>query len=233
MFSVWKKTARKLDTISTDHGEQVIYNLDRLGVPLIEIATSPDIQSPEHAKETAMALGRTLRDTRRVRRGLGSIRQDLNVSVACGDRVEIKGCQDLGWIPRIVRLEMVRQVHMYRLANDLRTSLGLPLLPPNRDLDDVGMESEVAETVAKHVPLEYTDVTNAFASCESRMVTEGLNEGYTMLSLPLKGFTGKIGSKTLDVDGAQLLAWDENSPERRNLRVFVVFSFRRTSCLWD
>ena len=197
-------SARKLDTIPTDHGEQVIYNLDRLGVPLIEIATSPDIQSPEHAKETAMALGRTLRDTRRVRRGLGSIRQDLNVSVACGDRVEIKGCQDLGWIPRIVRLEMVRQVHMYRLANELRSSLGLSLLPPNRDFDDNSIESEVAEAVAKHIPLEYTDVTNAFASCESRMVTEGFAKGYTMLSLPLNGFAGKIGSKTLDVEGAQL-----------------------------
>jgi glutamyl-tRNA(Gln) amidotransferase subunit E len=197
-------SARKLDTIPTDHGEQVIYNLDRLGVPLIEIATSPDIQSPEHAKETAMALGRTLRDTRRVRRGLGSIRQDLNVSVACGDRVEIKGCQDLGWIPQIVRLEMVRQVHMYRLANDLRSSLGLPPLPPNRDLDDIGIESEVAEAVAKHIPLEYIDVTNAFASCESRMVTEGLARGYTMLSLPLNGFAGKIGSSSLDVEGAQL-----------------------------
>ena len=197
-------SARKLDTIPTDHGEQVIYNLDRLGVPLIEIATSPDIQSPEHAKETAMALGRTLRDTRRVRRGLGSIRQDLNVSVACGDRVEIKGCQDLGWIPQIVRLEMVRQVHMYRLANELRSSLGLPPLPPNRDLDDTGTELEIAEAVAKHIPLEFSDVTNAFASCESRMVTEGLAKGYTMLSLPLNGFAGKIGSKTLDVEGAQL-----------------------------
>ena len=197
-------SARKLDTIPTDQGEQVIYNLDRLGVPLIEIATSPDIQSPEHAKETAMALGRTLRDTRRVRRGLGSIRQDLNVSVACGDRVEIKGCQDLGWIPRIVRLEMVRQVHMYRLANELRSSLGLPQLPPNRDRDDIGIESEVAEAVAKHIPLEYTDVTSAFASCESRMVSEGFAKGYTMLSLPLNGFAGKIGSKTLDVEGAQL-----------------------------
>ena len=197
-------SARKLDTIPTDQGEQVIYNLDRLGVPLIEIATSPDIQSPEHAKETAMALGRTLRDTRRVRRGLGSIRQDLNVSVACGDRVEIKGCQDLGWIPRIVRLEMVRQVHMYRLANELRSSLELPQLPPNRDRDDIGIESEVAEAVAKHIPLEYTDVTSAFASCESRMVSEGFAKGYTMLSLPLNGFAGKIGSKTLDVEGAQL-----------------------------
>ena len=63
------------------------------------------------------------------------------------------------------------------------SSLGLPPLPSNRDLDDIGMESEVAETVSQHIPLEYTDVTNAFASCESRMVTEGFAKGYTMLSL--------------------------------------------------
>ena len=197
-------SARKLDSVSTDHGEQVIYNLDRLGVPLIEIATSPDIQSPEHAKETAKALGRTLRDTRRVRRGLGSIRQDLNVSVACGDRVEIKGCQDLGWIPRIVRLEMVRQVHMYRLANELRSKLGHPPLPPNRDFDDETVESAVAEAVSNHIPLECVDVTSSFTSCESRMVTDGLNQNFTMLAIGLKGFDGMIGSKTLDTEGSQL-----------------------------
>ncbi|MAY05493.1 MAG: Glu-tRNA(Gln) amidotransferase GatDE subunit E [Euryarchaeota archaeon] len=197
-------SARKLDSLPTTNGEQVIYNLDRLGVPLIEIATSPDIQSPEHAKETAKALGRTLRDTRRVRRGLGSIRQDLNVSVACGDRVEIKGCQDLAWIPRIVRLEMVRQVHMYRLANELRSDLNLPPLPPNRELDDDAVESAVAKAASNHIPLMCTDVTSAFTSCESRMVRDGLDQGFTMIALPLKGFDGKIGSKTMDAEGAQL-----------------------------
>ena len=197
-------SARKLDSLPTTNGEQVIYNLDRLGVPLIEIATSPDIQSPEHAKETAKALGRTLRDTRRVRRGLGSIRQDLNVSVACGDRVEIKGCQDLAWIPRIVRLEMVRQVHMYRLANELRSGLNLPPLPPNRELDDDAVESAVAEAASNYIPLMCTDVTSAFTSCESRMVKDGLDQGFTMIALPLKGFDGKIGSKTMDAEGAQL-----------------------------
>ena len=197
-------SARKLDSLPTTNGEQVIYNLDRLGVPLIEIATSPDIQSPEHAKETAKALGRTLRDTRRVRRGLGSIRQDLNVSVACGDRVEIKGCQDLAWIPRIVRLEMVRQVHMYRLANELRSGLNLPPLPPNRELDDDAVESAVAEAASNYIPLMCTDVTSAFTSCESRMVKDGLDQGFTMFALPLKGFDGKIGSKAMDAEGAQL-----------------------------
>ena len=60
-------SARKLDTVDLAHGQQVIYNLDRLGLPLIEIATSPDVRSPEHAKTTAIALGRVLRRTRRVR----------------------------------------------------------------------------------------------------------------------------------------------------------------------
>ena len=100
---------RKLDSELTTSGEVVTWNLDRLGIP-IEIATAPDVKTPDHAKQTSIALGRTLRDTRRVRRGLGSIRQDLNVSIMCGDRVEIKGCQDLEWIPRIIRCEMARQL---------------------------------------------------------------------------------------------------------------------------
>jgi glutamyl-tRNA(Gln) amidotransferase subunit E len=197
-------SARKLETISTSSGEQVIYNLDRLGVPLIEIATSPDIISPEHAQITAKALGRTLRDTRSVRRGLGSIRQDLNVSVACGDRVEIKGCQDLGWIPKIVRLEMVRQVHMYRLANTLRQELDLPSLPTDRRLDDASIETEVARTVEQHLPTELSDVTSVFSNCESRMVREGLDSEYKMIALKLPGFAGRFGTKTMDSEGSQL-----------------------------
>ena len=197
-------SARKLETVSTSSGEKVIYNLDRLGVPLIEIATSPDIISPEHAQMTAKALGRTLRDTRSVRRGLGSIRQDLNVSVACGDRVEIKGCQDLGWIPKIVRLEMVRQVHMYRLANTLRQELHLPLLPTDRRLDDASIEAEVSSKVEQHLPVVFSDVTSVFADCESRMVREGLESDYKMIALQLPGFAGRFGTKTLDSEGSQL-----------------------------
>ena len=105
---------------------------------------------------------------------------------------------------------MVRQVHMYRLANELRSSLGLPPLPPNRDLDDFGMESEVAEIVAQHIPLEYTDVTNEFASCESRMVTEGLAKGYTMLSLPLNGFAGRSVRKPWMLKEHNFLGLGEN-----------------------
>ena len=197
-------SARKLDTYATDSGECVIYNLDRLGLPLIEIATEPDVKTPEHAKETSIALGRTLRQTRRVRRGLGSIRQDLNVSIACGDRIEIKGCQDLNWIPRIIKLEMARQLHFYRLANTLRTELSLPLLPSDRRQDDSEIEAQVEQKVAEKLPLELIDVTKDFSNCQSKMIVNGLAQSFTMLALPLPGLAGKIGTKTVDAEGAQL-----------------------------
>ncbi|MEK9650834.1 MAG: Glu-tRNA(Gln) amidotransferase subunit GatE [Poseidonia sp.] len=197
-------SARKLDTVDTGNGQQVLYNLDRLGLPLIEIATSPDIRSPDHAQSTAMSLGRVLRQTRRVRRGLGSIRQDLNVSIGAGDRVEIKGCQDLGWIPRIIRLEMARQLHFYRLANDLRAALDLPSLPPHRDDDDEAVEDAVALRVAQHLELRLVDVSTSFAATSSGMVSDGLSSGAVMLALPLPGLLGRLGTKSMDDDGAQL-----------------------------
>lgn len=197
-------SARRLDTISSSDGEQVIYTLDRLGVPLVEVATAPDVKTPEHAQELALALGTLLRDTRRVRRGIGSIRQDLNVSIAAGDRVEIKGCQDLEWIPRIIRLEMARQLHFYRLANELREAMGLPRLPPNRDDTDGEIEAEVAEAVADKLPLEIRDVTEIFAKCESAMVKKSLADGAVVLAIPLAGLGEKLGSKTLDKGDSQL-----------------------------
>jgi len=197
-------SARKLDTRSTPDGEQVIYTLDRLGVPLVEVATAPDVQTPEHAKETALALGTLLRDTRRVRRGLGSIRQDLNVSIGAGDRVEIKGCQDLDWIPRIIRLEMARQLHFYRLANQLRAAQDLSPLPPHRNQDDSGIERKVAEKVDQLMPLELHDITSKFDQCESKMIQQSIESGAMVLGLSLPGLTGLLGSKQLDGEGAQL-----------------------------
>ena len=197
-------SARKLDTRSTPDGEQVVYTLDRLGVPLVEVATAPDIQTPEHAKETALALGTLLRDTRRVRRGLGSIRQDLNVSIGAGDRVEIKGCQDLDWIPRIIRIEMARQLHFYRLANELRVAHNLPPLPEHRNQDEPEVEAEVAENVSKMMPFELHNVTTAFSDCESKMVKDSIASGATVLGLSLPGLAGKLGSKQMDSEGAQL-----------------------------
>ncbi len=204
LISLEEDSARKLDTRLSDDGEIVVYNLDRLGMPLVEVATSPDVRSPEHAKHTAIALGRILRDTRRVRRGLGSIRQDLNVSIACGDRVEIKGCQDLDWIPLIIRLEMARQLHFYRLANRLRKNASLPPLPPNRDLDSSPIENRVALSASKRIPLEIIDLSDPLSSCESQKISNAVENGSSILAVRLPGFSGFLGSRTFDNQGAQL-----------------------------
>ena len=193
-------SARKLTSELTSNGEIVTWNLDRLGIPLIEIATAPDIKTPDHAKQTSIALGRTLRDTRRVKRGLGSIRQDLNVSIMCGDRVEIKGCQDLEWIPKIIRCEMARQLHFYRLANRLRELHDLPLLSNDRRQESASVQDDVA----KILHLDLVDVSSHFAECDSKRVKEGLGDNSVMLALPLPGFGGMIGTKEFDSDGAQL-----------------------------
>jgi len=197
-------SARKLDTKPSSSGEVVYYTLDRLGMPLVEIATAPEIKSPEHARETALALGTLLRDTRKVRRGLGSIRQDLNVSIACGDRVEIKGCQDLDWIPRIISLEMARQLHMYRLASDLRSEAGLPPLSPNRSNDELPIENRVAVAAAAKLPFDAHDLTELFAKCDSEMIRNSLDSGSKVLAVALSGFADKLGSKQTDGEGAQL-----------------------------
>ena len=204
LISLEEDSARKLETKRSDIGETVVYNLDRLGVPLVEVATAPDIRSPEHAKETALALGRLLRDTRRVRRGLGSIRQDLNVSISCGDRVEIKGCQDLDWIPRIIRLEMARQLHFYRLANELRSEFSLPPLPSDRESDSIPVENRVEVATRKRIPYSTHDVTECFSECDSDMVSSSLQIGSCILGISLPGFSGKIGRKTTDEKGSQL-----------------------------
>jgi len=90
---------------------RAVFGLSRLGIPLVEIATAPDIKTPEQGKELAEKLGMILRSSR-VARGLGSIRQDLNVSIQKGARTEIKGVQDLKGIPRLIEGEAARQLSL-------------------------------------------------------------------------------------------------------------------------
>jgi len=87
----------------------VTYRLDRLGIPMVEIATDASIKDPEHCKETAEKIGMILRSTGKVKRGLGTIRQDVNVSIKGHARVEIKGFQDLKSIPKVINNEITRQ----------------------------------------------------------------------------------------------------------------------------
>ncbi len=99
---------------------KTVYDLRRLGIPLIEIATSPDIKDDKHAKEVALKIGNMLKITGFYQRGLGSIRQDINISIKDGCRVEIKGLQDIEMIEEVVRKEVMRQISLLNLREKLR-----------------------------------------------------------------------------------------------------------------
>jgi len=94
--------------------DSVTFRLDRLGIPLIEIGTAPDIKTPEQGRELAEKIGMLLRATGKVKRGLGTIRQDLNVSIKGGTRIEIKGVQELKQIPILIEKEAERQLKIIK-----------------------------------------------------------------------------------------------------------------------
>jgi len=143
--------------------EGVRFSLDRLGIPLVEIGTGPDIQSPEQAREAAERIGMLLRSTGQVKRGLGTIRQDVNVSIADGARVEMKGVQSLDDIDDLVELEVQRQVRLLDVAEALR----------DRDAA-VG---------------DVQEVTEVFADTDSGVIA-GAD---CVMGVPLRGFDGIVG----------------------------------------
>jgi glutamyl-tRNA(Gln) amidotransferase subunit E len=151
----------------TDDG--VRYGLDRLGIPLVEIGTGPDIRSPDQAREAAERIGMLLRSTGAVKRGLGTIRQDVNVSIEEGARVEMKGVQSLEDIDALVHEEVGRQV---------------ALLEIREGLDERG--AEIGEPV---------DVSGVFAGTDSAVVGGALSEGGSVMAVPLYGFADLVGQE--------------------------------------
>jgi len=114
----------RIDTLSVEEEaaqivDKDVYSLDRLGIPLVEIGTAPDLRTPKMVKELALTIGTILRACR-VKRGLGTIRQDINISIAGGARVEIKGVQALDLIEDIVRLEVTRQLNLLKIRDELQ-----------------------------------------------------------------------------------------------------------------
>lgn len=99
------------------------YNLSRLGIPLLEIATDPDISSPEECKETAAKIGMILRSTGACKRGIGTIRQDVNVSIKGGARTETKGFQDLKSIPKVIENEVKRHLELIKKKKKLQNEV--------------------------------------------------------------------------------------------------------------
>ncbi len=154
-----------------EKADEVFYRLDRLGIPLAEVSTTPDIASPEEAREVAVAIGSLLRATRKVIRGIGTIREDLNVSIRGGARIEVKGVQDLRLIETYVQNEVERQTMLIEAAKELQRRGGGP------------------------VPEEGTDLTPLFASSESKVVQSALKKGGTVYGWALPKFAGLLKGK--------------------------------------
>lgn len=112
----------------SDEGHTITFMTDRLSMPLVEVVTAPELRSPSEVAEACEVLGRLLRATGKVRRGAGATRQDVNVSVQGGTRVEIKGVPSVRLIPRLVRQEGLRQ----KALLDIRDRLWI------RDLEPLG-----------------------------------------------------------------------------------------------
>ncbi len=103
----------------SDRGHAVVWRTDRLGMPLIETVTEPGLHTPEEVEEAILLIGRVCRSTGHVRTGIGASRQDVNVSVRGGRRVEIKGVARAALAAELVRGEAVRQVQLLLLAKEL------------------------------------------------------------------------------------------------------------------
>ena len=158
--------ARKVETKASE----VTYRLDRLGIPLIEIATGPDMHDAEKVREVAQRLGSILRATKKVKRGLGTIREDLNISIPGGARVEIKGVQDLKLLPTYVEKEVERQRSLLRIQGHA---------PRERRTQVSG---------------EVVDYTAVFVSSKSKVITSALGKSGKVLGIRLPGFVGVMKS---------------------------------------
>ena len=165
-FCLEEDAARKVET----NGSEVTYRLDRLGIPLIEIATGPDMHTPDEVKEVAQRLGSIMRATRRVKRGIGTIREDVNISIPGGARVEIKGVQELRMLPVYVEKEMERQRSLLTIR-------------------DMLLERGVGQAA-----VEATDLTATFEDCASKVIAGALKSGGKVLGARLPGFAGVLRS---------------------------------------
>lgn len=147
---------------------EITYRLDRLGIPLVEIATAADIKDAKHAREVAEKLGMILRATGRVQRGIGTIRQDINISIPGGARVEVKGAQELGLVETIVEKEVKRQERLLEIKEEVEKRLG------KNKLEKPAM----------------IDVTDTFRNSASKLLRKEC-----VLAMKLEKFAGLLGEE--------------------------------------
>ena len=145
------------------------FALDRLGIPLVEVALDPIRGDPELVGRVALYLGRVLRSTGRVARGLGTIRQDLNVSLSGGKVIEVKGVQRLNLLPRVVEYERARQSAL------------------------ISVGARLKEAGVKTVSCSTTDVTGVARNSGSKILREKVGEGGKVVAVTARGLKGLLG----------------------------------------
>ncbi|MBU0719640.1 MAG: hypothetical protein KJ749_15455, partial [Planctomycetes bacterium] len=158
----------------SDIGHDRVYLTDRLGMPLIEPVTEPDMRTPQEVEEVGRIIRRVCRSTGKVRTGYGAARQDVNVSIAGGTRIEIKGVPQLWRIPRLVHSEAMRQCSLLRIRDTLKAR---------------GITSDSLRY--------YTDdVTRIVAKTQYEPMRAALEEGHRVKGVVLKGFAGILNEPT-------------------------------------
>jgi len=160
------------------------YRLDRLGIPLVEIATDPDIKSGAQAKETALKIGTMLRSTGKVQRGIGTIRQDLNVSVSGGNRVEVKGAQELDVLDKLVDNEAKRQAAVAELAKKAPKKI------------DAAEAVDVTVLFAKATAPFIKKAISAFVAATPASTNATTSTG--AYAIRLSGFSGLLGVELME-----------------------------------
>ncbi len=171
--SLEEDAARKTGTL--DEGKTIRYRIDRLGIPLIEVATAPVIYSPIEAQEVAFAIGRILRDTGKVMRGLGTIRQDLNVSLPNGALIEIKGVQELELISTVVEFEVQRQLGLIGIKEDLAKK---------------GVKAEALKQ-------DFVNVADVFKDTKCKVIRKAIDKNQKAMAVRLLGFAGLLGRELM------------------------------------
>ena len=147
------------------------YRLDRLGIPLVEVVTEPVITSPEEAGKVALAIGRILKATGKVKRGLGTIRQDVNISIRDGGLIEVKGVQNLGILPQVIKGEIKRQLTLQKIIKELA----------NRGIK----EEDFIYT--------FKNVEKIFKKTKCSVIRNSIEKGHTVLAAVLPQFSGLLG----------------------------------------
>ncbi len=152
------------------------FGLERLGVPLVEIATEPFEVDLSEIKKIALSLGRILRSTKKVKRGLGSIRQDVNVSIKDGKGVviEVKGVQQLDQLEKIVEYEAKRQHGLLKISKKIKEN--------NWSWDNQDKK----------------DITELFTKCKSKIVQNAIQKNQKIIAVSFKNMAGIFGYSPYD-----------------------------------